>query len=433
MNKISVIVRTKNEERWIGHCLKSIFEQKYESFEVILVDNCSTDNTLLIASRFPISNILKIEEFFPGKAINLGIEKSTGDLIACISAHCIPKNKYWLTNLSRNIINAPKVAGVYGRQLPTSFTSDIDRRDLLLVFGRDKRVQIKDYFFHNANSMFRRDVWEKYKFNEKVTNIEDRVWGKEVTEDGFSIIYEPEASVYHHHGLHQGNNKKRAKGVVSVINKVEAENFSDLPDCLKPENFKVVAIVPVSLFLQPDSFERDLLIKTLNQLHNAKYVKETYIISNQEDLILNNEKLIQRKQISNEKTINLDELLIKSLDKIEEQEIFPDSIVYVNYDYMNRPEWLFDKLIEEFLYNGYDTTFSGFEDYSHYWFKNKDDSFVQTDDSFNTRKEREPVFRALYGLGCVTGAYSLRKGKLVGGKIGILPLNEETYAKRYKK
>ena len=85
MNKISVIVRTKNEERWIGHCLKSIFEQKYESFEVILVDNCSTDNTLLIASRFPISNILNIEEFFPGKAINLGIEKSTGDFIACIS------------------------------------------------------------------------------------------------------------------------------------------------------------------------------------------------------------------------------------------------------------------------------------------------------------------------------------------------------------
>ena len=49
---------------------------------------------------------------------------------------------------------------------------------------------------------------------------------------------------------------------------------------------------------------------------------KTYIISNQEDLILNNEKLIKRKQISNEKTINLDELLIKSLDKIEEQEIF---------------------------------------------------------------------------------------------------------------
>ena len=45
MNKISIIVRTKNEERWIGHCLKAIYEQDYPSFEVILVDNNSTDNT----------------------------------------------------------------------------------------------------------------------------------------------------------------------------------------------------------------------------------------------------------------------------------------------------------------------------------------------------------------------------------------------------
>ena len=44
MNKISIIVRTKNEERWIGHCLKAIYEQDYPSFEVILVDNNSTDN-----------------------------------------------------------------------------------------------------------------------------------------------------------------------------------------------------------------------------------------------------------------------------------------------------------------------------------------------------------------------------------------------------
>ena len=39
MNKISIIVRTKNEERWISHCLKSIYDQNYPSFEVILVDN----------------------------------------------------------------------------------------------------------------------------------------------------------------------------------------------------------------------------------------------------------------------------------------------------------------------------------------------------------------------------------------------------------
>ena len=32
------------------------------------------------------------------------------------------------------------------------YTSDFDKRDLLTIFGLDKKVQIKDTFFHNANS-----------------------------------------------------------------------------------------------------------------------------------------------------------------------------------------------------------------------------------------------------------------------------------------
>ena len=44
--KISIIIRTKNEERWIEQCLKKIFDQSYDNFEVIIVDNNSKDNTL---------------------------------------------------------------------------------------------------------------------------------------------------------------------------------------------------------------------------------------------------------------------------------------------------------------------------------------------------------------------------------------------------
>ena len=47
MNKIdaSIIIRTKNEEQWIDHCLKSVFNQKDVSFEVIIVDNNSKDGS----------------------------------------------------------------------------------------------------------------------------------------------------------------------------------------------------------------------------------------------------------------------------------------------------------------------------------------------------------------------------------------------------
>ena len=156
MPDISIIIRTKNEERWIGHCLLAIFQQTYKSFEVILVDNESNDYTLNIAKRFNLKKIINIKKFYPGKALNEGIRSSSGKFIVCLSAHCIPKNEFWLENLKKNFDTHDNIAGVYGRQLPVSFTGDIDKRDLMLVFGRDYRIQINDYFFHNANSMIRK-------------------------------------------------------------------------------------------------------------------------------------------------------------------------------------------------------------------------------------------------------------------------------------
>ena len=44
--KVSIIIRTKNEERWISKCLKAIRKQKFQDYEIILVDNNSNDKTV---------------------------------------------------------------------------------------------------------------------------------------------------------------------------------------------------------------------------------------------------------------------------------------------------------------------------------------------------------------------------------------------------
>ena len=54
--KCSIIVRTKDEERWISQCLRAVFSQTYSNFEVILVDNDSTDQTIAKALNFDIEN-----------------------------------------------------------------------------------------------------------------------------------------------------------------------------------------------------------------------------------------------------------------------------------------------------------------------------------------------------------------------------------------
>jgi glycosyltransferase involved in cell wall biosynthesis len=208
---VSIIIRTKNEERWIEHCLTSIKQQTVKNYEIIIVDNDSDDSSVKVAEKFA-DKIISVTEFLPGKAINTGIKVSSGKYIVIISGHCIPKNNQWLEKLIEPLLRdkTKKIAGVYGRQEPLSSSSALDKRDLTVVFGLDKRTQKKDSFFHNANSAIPREVWEKYPFDETTTNIEDRLWGALVIQKGYHIHYTPDASVYHYHGINQGGKLDRA-------------------------------------------------------------------------------------------------------------------------------------------------------------------------------------------------------------------------------
>ena len=430
--KISVLIRTKNEEKWIGHSLKGVFNQKVDAeVEVIIIDNNSTDYTVEVAKRYPISKAINISEFLPGRALNDGIRASTGDYIACISAHCIPKDENWLSSLLANFVDNPDLAGVYGRQLPLGFTGPIDKRDLLTVFGQDKRVQIKDYFFHNANSMVPRKIWDEIPFDEGVTNIEDRVWGKQVIEAGYKIIYEPKAAVYHHHGLHQGNTRERAEGVVSILERVDEKDLNDLPEMLAPEKTNVAAVMTVIGKLSEQSDAYKSMEKAVNDLQNSCYVNSIYLVADEEKLsnVLDIDWL-DRKKILNADSISLNKLMQHVLELIEGGQDYPERILYVNHDYVNRPVGVFDELIVDAQYKGCDTVFPGLVDYGHYWYHNDEGEFEQTDPSLDARDKRDPLYKALYGLGCLTSSWVIRSGKLVGGKVGILKIEDTKYVKR---
>ena len=429
---ISIIIRTKNEERWIAHCLSSIFIQDYSNFEVIVVDNESTDHTIEVAKRFPLASISIINDYLPGYALNEGIKASKGEYIVCLSAHCIPKDNQWLKNLIRNF-DDKTVAGVYGRQLPVSFSSDIDKRDLIIVFGLDRREQIKDYFFHNANSMLRKDLWDKFPFDETVSNIEDRVWGKAVINQGYKIIYDPDAAVYHHHGLHQGNLPERARGVVSVIESMDLEKASELPESMRPEKANIVAIIPLEKEIELISFDYELLKKVIDEIKASSFINEIYIISQSNFLHeALGVKCIFRNDISNSDSLSIEELLRESLFLIEKERCYPEAVLYVNYQYPFRPKRLFDELITDAQYGGFETIFPGFAEFNHFWYLDKNNDYIQVDQSLTSNKKRNPIYKSIYGLGCLTSSSILRRGKLIGGKIGILSLpNSYVYSLRY--
>lgn len=233
--KVSIIVRTKNEESWIGLCLSAIKDQitdRSTEVEVVLVDSGSNDLTIEKAKSFlPDITVVLIENYRPGFALNKGIEKSCGDIIVCLSSHCIPANEYWLENLIEPLQRAEVVA-VYGRQIPYPSSGAFDKRDLWISFGLDAVDQKLDIFFHNANSAIRKSDWTRVPFDSDVKNLEDRLWASQVLTPGRIIHYTPESVVYHHHGIHQAGDLKRAEGVVKVMEEIhendpQYHNFRD--------------------------------------------------------------------------------------------------------------------------------------------------------------------------------------------------------------
>src|SRR3972149_5566353 len=88
--KISVIIPTYNETSVIGECLRSLSKQSYKDFEIIVVDDGSTDSTFQSASKFQIPNskfqILHGEHLGAGAARNLGASHAKGEILVFVDA-----------------------------------------------------------------------------------------------------------------------------------------------------------------------------------------------------------------------------------------------------------------------------------------------------------------------------------------------------------
>jgi len=109
--KISVIIPARNEEENIVNCLNSICNQSYpkDLFEVLVIDDQSTDNTASIINNYASQNVnlISLKDFvttkeinsYKKKAIEIAVQRSTGELIVTTDADCyVPEN--WLQTIA---------------------------------------------------------------------------------------------------------------------------------------------------------------------------------------------------------------------------------------------------------------------------------------------------------------------------------------------
>ncbi len=96
---ISVVIPLYNKEGQIAHTLQSVFTQTFQNFEIVVVDDGSTDNSVEEVERFDDSRIRLIHQTNAGvsAARNRGIEEASGELIAFLDADDVWMPEYLAT------------------------------------------------------------------------------------------------------------------------------------------------------------------------------------------------------------------------------------------------------------------------------------------------------------------------------------------------
>jgi len=417
---VSIIIRTKNEDAWIGRCLDTIKKQTYKNYEIIIVDTGSTDKTLEILKSYDIHLVIYNEKYIPGKALNYGCREAKGEYLVFISSHCLPVNDLWLENLTKDI-DDPHIAGIYGKQEPMNETNPFDKRDLILTFGLDRKVQWKDHFFHNANSIIKKKLWDQLPFDETLSNIEDRIWAANMQKLGYCIVYEPSARVFHYHGIHQNGNEERCFGVNNII-----DNLNQYVDnnIIKKEIKKkyIDAIIPFSKKLDLNE-NIDSLKKTIQDIKKTNQVRDIYLLTDSKLLI----NYVQEKNLDvivpYIRDNDTDESILGILeDFINYQDLTNDVSFLVTYISNNNREKFFRKICDKYTKSNNSSAFFTKKDYGMFFKKNQG-IFYKLDEQLGRYKGyKQPIYKVIEEKGYIVHIDNIKDGFLYKQDILIVEI-----------
>lgn len=218
--KVSVVIRTRDNERYFGELLENLSLQTVRPSEIIVVDNFSnSENRRMLEDRLsalmqklrrPISRFKMIaisdSEFSHAYSTNLGIDSAENELVCLTNAHSLPTSFRWLQEGVRHFEDS-RVAGVTGFFVPHKEGKIRDKLDILMYYFSQKMVLRQDWC-STINCIIRKSLWSLYPFDENLPKVipetrkyglEDYDWSKEMVARGYRIVVDPLFSVFHSH------------------------------------------------------------------------------------------------------------------------------------------------------------------------------------------------------------------------------------------
>jgi glycosyltransferase involved in cell wall biosynthesis len=161
---ISVVVPFHNSAEFIEACTRALLSQRYprDAFEIIMIDNNSTDGSAAIVRRYP--EIKLFTETKPGSyaARNRGVREARGAIIAFTDSDCAP-GPDWLQTIWKAMA-VPGLALIQGRcylgsgSLPLALLADYEAKKAAYTFTSQKKEL---YYGYTNNMAIRRDVYDR--------------------------------------------------------------------------------------------------------------------------------------------------------------------------------------------------------------------------------------------------------------------------------
>lgn len=209
----SVIIPNWNGMAWLPGCLDALQKQSTQDFEILVVDNGSSDDSLsFIRTRYPEVKIVALDNNYGfSVAVNSGIKNATGKYLVLLNNDTLP-DREWLSRLLEVIENAPVKVGSLASLMVSmedpSYTDDagdfLDWHGLAYKRGygepSDQWTRNEPVFSACAGAaLYRREFLESTGlFDEKFGSyLEDIDIGLRGNLLGFSCMFVPSARVLH--------------------------------------------------------------------------------------------------------------------------------------------------------------------------------------------------------------------------------------------
>lgn len=210
--KVSVVIPNLNGEGYLGQCLVSLSNQTIKDYEILLVDNASIDNSVLLAKQIvpEITVIQLLENVGFSRAVNLGIRSSEGKYVVLLNNDTIVFEDF-LEELVKAIEKSEKIFSCSSKMISYLDKNKIDDiGDSLTVFGIafqeghgvsvGKFTKDKEIFSSCAGAaIYRREVFELIGYFDEhfFAYLEDVDIGYRARLYGYKNVYCANAQVYH--------------------------------------------------------------------------------------------------------------------------------------------------------------------------------------------------------------------------------------------